>query len=121
MKGDMNMATDLIFVGWNRAVPGREALAAEHFQEFLGYLGGLQQAGKIESFEPVLLSLHGGDLNGFILVRGDSTQVTALQSTDDWLAHATRGGFNMEGFGTVRGVTGEGVASWMAAWSQLFS
>jgi hypothetical protein len=115
------MATDVLLMGWNRAVPGREALAAEHFQEFLGYLGGLQQAGEIESFEPVLLAHHGGDLNGFILIRGDGAQLNALQGTEAWVAHATRGGYNMEGFGTVRGVTGEGVGAWMAGWAKVIS
>jgi hypothetical protein len=28
-------------MGWNRSVAGREAMSAQHFQEFLGYLGGL--------------------------------------------------------------------------------
>ena len=115
------MATDLIFMGWNRAVPGREPLAAEHFQEFLGYLGGLQQEGKIESFEPVLLGHHGGDLNGFVLVRGDATQIGALQASPEWSMHMTRGGHNMEGLGAVRGVTGEGIAAWMAMWQEVFS
>jgi hypothetical protein len=115
------MATDVILVGWNRAVPGREALAAEHFQEFLGYLGGLQGAGAIESFEPVLLAHHGGDLNGFFLLRGDGAQLAALQGTPEWLKHLTRGGFNMEGFGSVKGVTGEGTMAWMAAWGEVIS
>ena len=115
------MATDLIFVGWDRAVPGREEASGVHFQEFLGYLGGLIQAGTIESFEPVLLSHHGGDLNGFVLIRGDAAQLAALQATKEWVAHATRGGYNMEGFGVVHGVTGEGVAAWMAGWAELFS
>ena len=113
------MATDVILLGWNRVVPGREALAAEHFQEVLGYLGGLQQAGGIESFEPVLLGAHGGDLNGFFLIRGDAAQISALAATEEWLAHVTRCGLNLDGLGAVRGVTGEGVMAWMAVWSQL--
>ena len=115
------MATDVLFVGWNRAVPGREALAAAHFQEYLGYLSGLQQAGEIESFETVLLSHHGGDLNGFFLIRGDDAQISALSGTEAFLTHATRGGYNTEGFGIVHGVTGEGVMAWMAAWGKVIS
>jgi hypothetical protein len=115
------MSTDAIFMGWNRSVPGREATSAEHFQEFLGYLGGLQQAGKIASFEPVLLNPHGGDLNGFVLIRGDSAQIDALSASEEWQIHITRGGFHLEGLGIVRGVTGEGVMAWMARWSQIAS
>lgn len=115
------MATDVILMGWDRSVPGREALSAAHFQEFLGYLGGLQQAGKIESFEPVLLSPHGGDLNGFFLIRGDSDQISALQASPEWQQHVTRGGHHLQGQGVVHGVTGEGVMAWMAIWSEVIS
>jgi hypothetical protein len=108
-------------MGWDRSVPGREALSAAHFQEFLGYLGGLQQAGKIESFEPVLLSPHGGDLNGFFLIRGDSDQISALQASPEWQQHVTRGGHHLQGQGVVHGVTGEGVMAWMAIWSEVIS
>ena len=113
------MATDVIFMGWNRAVPGREAQAGQHFQEYLGYLGKLQQTAQIESFEAVLLSPHGGDLNGFFLLRGDSAKLNALPETTEWVTHVTRANVNLEGFGTVRGVTGEGVMAWMATWAEV--
>lgn len=48
-------------MGWDRSIAGREAQAAQLFQEVVQYLGGLQQVGTIQSFEPVLLSPHGGD------------------------------------------------------------
>ena len=115
------MSTDVIFMGWNGSIAGREAMSAQHFQEFLGYLGGLQQAGKIASFEPVLLNPHGGDLNGFVLVRGDSAQLAALQGTEEWEIHIARAGFYLEGLGVVRGVTGEGVMARLALWNQVIS
>ncbi len=39
------MSYNVIFMGWNRTVPGREAMSAEHFQEVLQYLGGLHLEG----------------------------------------------------------------------------
>jgi hypothetical protein len=65
------MANAAIFIGWGNVVRGRERKALQVFNEALHYWSGLQQQGEIESFEPVLLELHGGDLNGFILIRGD--------------------------------------------------
>ena len=111
----------VIFYGWNRSVPGREQLTADHFQEFLGYLAGLQQNNAVESFEVVLLSDHGGDLNGFILIRGSNDQLNALTATDEWMMHVTRGGFHLEGSGLVRGVTGEDVMKWMNLWTEVIS
>jgi hypothetical protein len=115
------MATDVVFMGWDRSVPGREAMSAEHFQEVLGWLGGLQQAGKIESFESVLLVQHGGDLNGFMLIRGSKAQIDTVTGTEEWMDHITRGGIHLEGFGVVRGVTGEGVMDWMGRWGRLIA
>jgi hypothetical protein len=107
------MSNQVIFFGWNRAVPGREKLALDHFQEFLGYLAGLQGSGAIDSYETVLLGAHGGDLNGFFLIRGNGEQITALRSSDEWLMHNVRAGHHLEGAGTIGGVTGDGVMAWM--------
>lgn len=113
------MSSNVIFLGWNRQVPGREKISTEHFQEFVGYLTKLQQEGAIDSFEPVLLSPHGGDLNGFFLIRGDNEALNALQASDEWLTHQTRGGQHTEGLGVVRGATGEQVMEWMNRWTSL--
>jgi hypothetical protein len=117
-KGDQVMSADVIFMGWDRAVPGREAAVAAQFQEVLQYLGELQQAGTIESFQPVLLSPHGGDLNGFILIQGESTKLDALAASREWGAHVTRGGLNLQGLGVVRGATGELLMEWMTGWTE---
>lgn len=113
------MGTNVIFMGWNRPVAGREAQSGQLFQEFLQYLGGLQQTDTIQSFETVLLSPHGGDLNGFYLIRGESTKLDALQASEEWLTYVTRGGMVMEGLGVVRGVTGELVMEWMNLWNKV--
>jgi hypothetical protein len=105
-------------MGWNRAVAGRERLSGALFQEFVEYLGGLQGAGKIDSFETVFLGPHGGDLNGFFLIRGERGQLDDLQATEAWQTYITRAGIYLEGVGAVRGVTGEGVMQWMAMWNE---
>jgi len=115
------MSSNVIFFGWNRSVPGREQLSAQHFQDFLQYLGGLQQAGAIESFEPILLSAHGGDMNGFFLIRGENDALNALVDSDEWLTHMTRGGHHLEGSGAVRGAAGELVMEWMNRWGSIIA
>jgi hypothetical protein len=30
---------NVLFFGWNRPIPGREKISAEHFQEFVQYMG----------------------------------------------------------------------------------
>ncbi len=65
------MAMGALFIGWGAGVPGRERQGLQVFNEGLQYYAGLQQRREIESFEPVLLEPHGGDLYGFILIKGD--------------------------------------------------
>lgn len=101
------MSSNLILFGWNRSLPGREHMSVEHFGDFVQYLTGLQNEGVIDSFEPVFLSPHGGDLNGFFLIRGDNDNLDALVASDEWLDHMSRGGMHLDGHGIIRGVTGD--------------
>ena len=111
------MRSNVIFFGWNRPVPGRERLSAEHFQEFVAYLSGLQENSAIQSFDTVLLNSHGGDLNGFFLIRGESSKLDALGSSTEWATHMIRAGMHLEGSGAVRGATGESVMERMDLWT----
>ena len=113
------MASNIILFGWNRPIPGREKLSAQHFGEFVKYLGNLQQKGAIQGFETVLLDPHGGDLNGFFLIKGDSAKLDALVSTTEWITHTTRATLHLDAFGVVRGVTGNEVMERMALWTSV--
>jgi hypothetical protein len=106
-------ATSVIFVGWNRPHTGRETEALESFTEFLGYLGEQQGQGKIESFEPVLLSAHGGDMNGFVVVRGDRARLDEMRRSERFLDQVTRASILVAGFGVVDGWIGEGLRAQM--------
>lgn len=113
------MGTNVVFFAWDRPIPGREHLSAAHFQEFVHYLGGLQQAGAIQSFEAVFIDNHGGDLNGFFLIRAQSAQLDAVVSSTEWETHMTRAALHLNGSGAVRGVTGEMVLERMQLWTSL--
>ena len=78
------MANDALFTGWGAVVRGREQQALQVFQETIGYWTAAQQDGRIESFEPILLDPHGGELAGFILVRGERTQLDAMRSSEEY-------------------------------------
>ena len=95
------MADAGLFIGWGEVVRGREAQAVELFNETLEYYGRLQEEGTIESFEPVFLEPHGGDLYGFILIRGDAEKLAALRVSDEFTQLSIRVGLIVEGFGVV--------------------
>jgi hypothetical protein len=111
------MASNVILFGWNRSIPGREKVSAGHFDELVKYLGGLQQKGAIQSFEVVFLDAHGGDLNGFFLIKGDSAQLDTLRSSTEWITHITRATLHVQGVGVIHGVTGDEIAKRMAIWT----
>ena len=112
------MGSNVILFGWNRPLPGREKISAEHFQDFVKYLGGLQQKGVISAFDTVFLNPHGGDMNGFFLIRGENTKLDSLVATKEWETHMIRAQHHLDGAGAVRGQTGELVAEAMATWTE---
>jgi hypothetical protein len=111
------VGSGVILFGWNRSIPGREKVSAGHFDEFVSYLGGLQQKGAIQTFDVVFLDAHGGDLNGFFLIRGDSAKLDTLVSSTEWIAHSIRASLHLEGLGIIRGVTGDEIMNRMAIWT----
>jgi hypothetical protein len=115
------MDRNIIFFAWNRSIPGREGTSGQHFDEFVAYLGAQAQSGAIQGFDAILLDPHGGDMNGFFLIKGDSASLDALTSTAEWSEHMTRASLHLEGSGSVRGVTGEALQKRMEIWKRLSS
>jgi hypothetical protein len=72
------MADRLLFLSWGSPVRGMEARSVEVFNEALGYYGRLQQDGRIEAFEVVLLAPN-GRLNGYVELRGTAAQLAAVR------------------------------------------
>ena len=93
------MSTNVVSFAWNRSIPGRERISAEHFRQFTQYVAGLQQQRRSIRRKPCFLDTHSGDLNGFFLVRGDSAKLEALLSSPDWVAHMTRAALHLKGSG----------------------
>jgi hypothetical protein len=108
------MADAAIFVGWGAIVRGREAKSLAVFNEAIAYYGRLQQAGTIESFEPVILSPHGGDLAGFVLIRGDQAKLNALKTTDEFQRITVRAGMIVDNLGVIDAAIGASLATGLA-------
>jgi hypothetical protein len=104
------MADAGLFIGWGEVARGREERALEVFNETIGYYGRLQEEGRIESFEVSLLQPHGGDLAGFVLLRGSEDQIDAIQHDDEFERLMTRANFIVDNLGVVPAAIGEGIA-----------
>jgi hypothetical protein len=109
------MATACLFIGWNRPYPGQE-------KEAYGFLMGeggerlkqWKKEGWFESSEIIGITPHGGDLNGFILVKGERAKLDELRRTDDFERFSMRAARAFDRWGVVPGVTEEGMQKVMA-------
>ena len=112
------MADAGLFVGFGQPARAREQQALEVFNRALALYAELQARGDIDSFEPVLLEPHGGDLSGFILIRGTPDQLHELRHTDDFRRITARAGLVVEQLGVVDAHVGEGISSQLAIYEQ---
>ena len=112
------MADSGLFVGFGLPVRGRERQAIEVFNEAFEYYSRLQQNGEIESFEPVLLEPHGGELGGFFLLRGDKDTLARIRSSEEFERLTARAQLITENLGVVSAWLGERLMSQMSVFSQ---
>jgi hypothetical protein len=114
IDGGETMADAALFIGWGQVVRGREKRAVQVFNESVEYWGGLQGDGKIDDFEVVLLAPHGGDLQGFALLRGSAEQIGALRADEEFERRTTRADLIVDSQGVVDALIGEGIGRGMA-------
>ncbi|MBN8942286.1 MAG: hypothetical protein J0H01_22460 [Rhizobiales bacterium] len=79
------MAKGALFVGWGALIPGREKVAPGVLDEALAFLQGKRQRAEIDGFDVALLEPHGGDLEGFVLVKGDKDVLARLRVEEAFL------------------------------------
>jgi hypothetical protein len=115
----MTIETGALIIGWNRAVPGREAAAAELFGTVTSYYEKLQKNGKITNWEPVFLQQHGGDFNGFFIVRGTNTNLDWLVKEDEFVEHNLRAAHCLTNFGVIPAYVGTNtIQEMMQRWTK---
>ena len=115
------MANAAMMIGWDRVVVGREKQALELFNESLTFYGKLVNDKKLESFEPVLMAAHGGDMNGFILLRGTAQQIDAVRRMPQFESMMVRGEHYLEGVGALDAYVGDGLSRIMEIYQNTIS
>jgi hypothetical protein len=108
-----------LFIGWNRPVTGRERNAVEILNGFTNYLKALETKKQIVNFEPMMLNVHGGDLNGFYIVRADRDDLNRLVTTEEWMNWTTQANYALQDFGVIEAYTGTELQNRMTRWARL--
>jgi hypothetical protein len=107
------MADRVLFLGWGRSVRGREERGLEVFNEAIGLYGRMQQDGRIEKFDVVLLEPNAG-ISGYIEVHGSAEQLNALRASADFRSMLADAGLIVDDMRLVEGAVNDGVAREMA-------
>jgi hypothetical protein len=115
------VADSALFIGYGNPVRGRETKSIQVFNEAVQFWTGLQQSGRIESFEVGLLEPHGGDLNGFSLLRGSNEQLGQLRASEDFQRMTVRAALIVENLGIVGVAIGPRLMEQMAVYQQQLS
>lgn len=115
------MADAGLYIGWGAPVRGREAKGLEIFNDALAYYGRLQQEGVIEGFETAILEPHGGDLQGFILLRGSGEKLAQLRVDDEFVRMSTRASLIVEGLGVIGVSLGDGLEQAIGTYQEAIS
>jgi hypothetical protein len=112
------MAKAALFVGWGALIPGREEAGGNVLAGAMQYLQRLQGEGRIDSFEAVALDPHGGDLAGFVLVKGDKDAIGELRMSDEFVRILVRVQRVHQSVGVVNAYTGAEMQSLFALWDE---
>ena len=103
------MAEAGLFIGWGQTVRGREAKGLQVFDEGVEFWRRQQASGAIESFEVVFLAPHGGDLAGFLLVRGSYEQIAAVRANAEFQRINARPRPCVDGLGIIDATLDDGL------------
>jgi hypothetical protein len=119
MKG-VGMADRVLFMGWSEPVRGREERALEVFNDAMGIIGKMQQDGRIEKFDVVLLSPN-GELDGYIELHGSAEQINAVREDPEFQRNTIDATLCVDRIRHIEGYTNEGVARQMALYQESVS
>jgi hypothetical protein len=112
------MADAGLFIGWGEVVRGREDRALDVFNETVELYGQMQSDGRIESFEPVLLNPHGGELQGFVLLRGSESQIDAVARDEEFERVMTKASLIVDDLGIIPAAIGASLARGMGIYQE---
>jgi hypothetical protein len=114
------MADRVLFIGWGEPARGAEERALESFNEALGLLGRMQQDGRIEGFDVVLLGPN-PDLGGCVMVRGTANQIAGVREDPEFQRNTIKAQLAVDGIRHIEGYTNEGVAAQMAMYEEAIA
>jgi hypothetical protein len=103
------MADRVLFISWGSPIPGREERGLEVFNDAIGICGRMQQEGRIEKFDVVLLRPN-GELNGYIELHGSVEQLNAVREDEEFMRNTADASLVVNHLRHLDGTTSDEVA-----------
>ena len=114
------MADRVLFISWGENIAGREAHGLEVFNETVGMYGRMQEEGRIESFDVVILTPTGG-MDGYLEIRGSAEQIAALRESDEFLRAVNDATLVVHQVRVLEGYTGAGIARVLSSYQEAIA
>ncbi len=111
------MADRMLFIGWGTPVRGREERGLEVFNEAIGLYGRMQDEGRIEKFDVVLLDANAG-LNGYVELSGSAQQLNAVRDSEDFRRMLADASLVVDDLRLLNGFVNEAIARQMALYQE---
>jgi hypothetical protein len=111
------MSDRVLFIGWSTPVRGREERGLEVFNEAMGICGRMQQEGRIEKFDVVLLGPN-GELDGYIEMHGSAEQLAAVREDGEFQRNTIDASLVVDRLRHIEGSTNNEVARQMALYQE---
>jgi hypothetical protein len=111
------MADRVLVISWGQSVRGREQHGLEVFEAAVGYYAALQDAGRIEAFDVLLLEPN-GLMNGCMVLRGSHAQLDAVAEEEQFRRLMVDASLIVEDLRVIPGFANEGVAQEMSLYSE---
>lgn len=114
------MTGRVLFISWTNAVRGAEEQALEPFNEAIALFGRMQQEGRIESFDVVLMTPN-NLFSGFMLVRGTAEQIDGLRTDEEFERNTIKAQLSVEGICHIEGFINEEVTRIMGMYQEAIA
>jgi hypothetical protein len=114
------MADRVLLLSWGEVVRGREQHGLEVFNEAVAYYGSLEQEGRVEHFDLVLMHPN-GFVDGFVLLHGTHAQIDAVREDERFQRLSADAGLVVDNLRQLEGWTGEGIAEAMGLYQQAIA
>jgi hypothetical protein len=114
----MAVEHNTIIISWNQVIPGREAQAGELFASRFAFLEKLRKSGRLESWEPLIMSPHGGAPLGMFILRGTHENLTWLWDDGEFQEHNMRAMHLLTEFSVLPAFGGKAASDVLSIWAK---